>query len=744
MSLIAELKRRNVFRVGVAYAIVGWLLVEVASVVLPTFKAPEWVLQVCTFLVIFGFPLALILAWAFELTPEGIKREAEVDRTESITHVTGRKLDFAIIGLLAVALIFVVVDNYVLDAEPEPVESVTERVPDGESVTREGSVAVLPFANRSANEDDVFFVDGMHDDILTHLAKIRSLKVISRTSVMEYRNTTKNLKTIGHELGATTILEGGVQRAGNHVRINVQLIDARTDEHLWAEVYDRQLTAANIFAIQTEIATAIADALRATLSPAEERRLATVPTDNLDAYEAYLLGRQRLVDRRSDAYAVAVDHFQEAIDLDPAFALAYVGLTEAYILQTFYTGVPREETLEKARVAAEQALSLNPQLGEAYHALAAVKQDTYDYAGAEEGFKRALELNPNHAQAYHWYGWMLRENLGRPEEALELHKRGVELDPLSGPMLTNVADDLLALGRFEEAAKWIELSFERAPACVENHDALGRESWSISGRLDEAVVHYTKGVSIDPGGIFSFRNLGLVYLDLGDSVAAGRWIRRSLELGPDALDSNDAMRLLQLQLGNETAAAEYARKAMASSLDFPRFAGPLEFLRDRELRAGRGLEARALYEKRYPELMSLEDPRVERRNFQAAISLAMIALRTEQPEYANLLLDRSLEILQVVPRLGPFGHKIADVKIQVLRGELEDALSTLRLAIDDGWRDFWWYYLEHDLSLEPLRDKPEYQAMVAEIEADMAAQLARVREMERNGELEPIPEVAEE
>jgi len=192
MSLIAELKRRNVFRVGAAYGIVGWLLVEVASVLLPTFGV-----KVVSFLVILGLPLAVILAWAFELTPEGIKRDSAVESTESIRHSTGRKLDFAIIALLAVALTYVVLDKYVLEVEPQQAKGIAERAPGAESAALEKSVAVLPFANRSVKAEDAFFVDGMHDDILTHLSKIQSLKVISRTSVMEYRDTEKNMKTIG-------------------------------------------------------------------------------------------------------------------------------------------------------------------------------------------------------------------------------------------------------------------------------------------------------------------------------------------------------------------------------------------------------------------------------------------------------------------------------------------------------------------------------------------------------------------
>jgi len=524
----------------------------------------------------------------------------------------------------------------------------------------------------------------------------------------------------------------------------VQLIDAETDEHLWADIFDRQLTAANIFAIQTEIATAIADALRATLSSEEERQLATVPTDNLDAYEAYLLGRQRLADRNTDAYAAAHDHFQAAIELDPDFALAYVGLAEAYDLQAFYSGVPREETLEKGRIAAEKAIALNDQLGEAYNALAVIKQDSNDYAGAEEAFKRALDLNPNHALTYHWYGWMLREILGRPEEALELHKRAAELDPRSGPMMTNVSADLQALGRFDEAAEWVALSFERAPDYVENHDEIGTRNRFINGRLDEAIGPYTKVAALDPGNVIYLANLGLAYLDLGGLVEAERWIHRSLGLGPNAFFSNAAMCMLKLRLDEEAEAIEYARRANAANPYADQFQCATGFLRDQALKAGRTLEARSLYGERHPELASREDPRVGRMNYQAAIGLASVALRSDEPGYANLLLDRSLEVLQEVPRLGSFGYGIADVRIYAMRGESEKALAALRRAIDEGWRAFWWYDLEYDLGIEPLHDEPEFRAMVAELASEMTTQLARVREMERNGELATVPDSAVE
>jgi len=249
MSLITELKRRNVFRVGVAYAIVVWLLVEVASVVLPTFEAPEWVMKAFTFLLILGFPLTLVIAWAFELTPEGIKRETAVDPAESIRKRTSRKLDFAIIGLLTLAVIYMFVDGYVDDGEPEEAAVIAEPTSEAESAPREKSIAVLLFDNLSGDEATQPFTKGIHDDILTQLSKIRALKVIARTS-MERLDPTLSIPEIGDKLDVAAVLEGGVQRVGDRVRINVQLIDCANEAHLWAETYDRELTAANIFSIQ--------------------------------------------------------------------------------------------------------------------------------------------------------------------------------------------------------------------------------------------------------------------------------------------------------------------------------------------------------------------------------------------------------------------------------------------------------------------------------------------------------------
>jgi tetratricopeptide (TPR) repeat protein len=286
---------------------------------------------------------------------------------------------------------------------------------------------------------------------------------------------------------------------------------------------------------------------------------------------------------------------------------------------------------------------------------------------------------------------------------------------------------------------WYQRALEVDPGYALAYTVIGYHYGSVSGRLDEAVVWLAKGISLDPGNPSHSAYLGSRFLDLGDFDRAESWIERSLELGPESFWPNFTMHTLHLYRGDEAAALDYARRAFA--LD-PRFVPGL--LRDHELRAGRYAEARALYEKSYPELLNEGDPTIDGSNWGAAIGLALVLSKTGEQEHADLLLNRSLQHIQTLPRLGVDGYGIADVQIYALRGDKQKALSALRQAIDEGWRDLWRYFLKYDPTLESLHDEPEFQAMVAEIEADMAAQLARVQEMERNGELEPIPELAAE
>jgi tetratricopeptide (TPR) repeat protein len=524
------------------------------------------------------------------------------------------------------------------------------------------------------------------------------------------------------------------------VRINVQLIDAATDEHLWADTYDRRLTAANIFAIQSEIATAIADALRTTLSAQERGLLDVVPTESMAALEAYFRGRQRMVTRSTAGIVEAVEDFNRAIELDPDFALAYVRLANCYDM--LYEGglLTLDEMLAKTQPAVDKALALDDQLAESHAALGALEFSRMDFEAADVAYKLALELNPNYASAYHGYALLLLDGLGRRDQALEAIKKAAELDPRSPSILQNLAVGFDSVGRFDESLAWYRKSIEISPDFLSGHEYTGFHYWTAKGQLDEAVRWFRKCVSLDPEGPLCNGHLSWLFLDLGDLDGAAYWSERLSEIAPKSFYANRAMELLHLYRGDLSSALEHGREDERGSIMKLMFS-TFEPVRTYEMRAGRYLEARVAMAKIAPELLNKNLPKIGDKSYPAAIDLAWILFNTGDEQRADWLLEGSLQYIQQIPRLGFYGYDVADVQIYALQGKKQKALSVLRQAIDQGWRRLWWYYLKQDPTLESLHDEPEFQAMVEEIEADMAAQLERVREMERNGELEPIPEI---
>ncbi|MDH3903112.1 MAG: hypothetical protein OES90_07805, partial [Xanthomonadales bacterium] len=443
MSFFNELKRRNVFKVGVAYIVVAWLIIQVVDVVINNIGAPGWVFQVILLLLAIGLPLILLFAWAFEMTPEGLKREKQVSPSQSITTQTGRKLDFMIIGILLMGLGYFAIDKFVLSGgganeSADTSVSAVEVEEDSDADDMERSIAVLPLANRSAREEDQYFADGMHDDLLTQLAKIASLKVISRTSVMRYRDTELSIPEIAGQLGVTAILEGGVQRSGDQIRVNMQLIDAQTDEHLWAETYDREMTAENLFAIQSSITRQITDALKANLTTEEVARITENPTHNLEAFQEYMKGQQLLALRTVTALEQGKSHFERAIELDPEFAVAITGLANAYHLLYEYAGWTEAEALDPAMALLDQALELSPDLGEAFMVRGEIYRHKEDLDAAILDFERAIELIPGNATVYHWFSF-IRVDQNLNDEAYALLQRAHELDPMSPVIHLNYA-----------------------------------------------------------------------------------------------------------------------------------------------------------------------------------------------------------------------------------------------------------------------------------------------------------------
>jgi len=535
MSFFAELKRRNVIRVGIAYVVVAWLIMQFSDVVLNNISAPGWVFQVIMLILAIGFPLVLIFAWAFEMTPEGIKKEKDVDRSQSITPHTGKKLNNTILVLMALAIVYLLFDKFSGPAQPgpdpfsqqtagNPKEVSEKRAPTPVEATDETeptispqSIAVLPFDNRSRNVDDEYFTEGIHDDLLTNLARIASLKVISRTSVNQYKGTEKTIPQIAEELGVATVMEGAVQRSGSTVRINVQLIDANTDEHLWAEIFDRELTAENLFTIQSEISQKIADALEATLSPEETQRLNDFPTQSMEAYNAYLRGRQLLPQRNAKGLGKAMESFEQAVELDPEFALAWVGIAESANLLEAHGTLNPDTMIQIMQKAIGHALQIDPNLGEAYVSQGSLFDELGETEKAEAAYKRAIELSPNYPTAYHWYSILIGNTNDRLQESLALIRKAEQLDPLSAIIKQNIAGSYSRMGRYDEAEAAYKQLLAANPEFSSGMVNMGWYFYGLDkGRLDEAVTLTQGAHRIDPGKITSLIVEHSFWLSLGD------------------------------------------------------------------------------------------------------------------------------------------------------------------------------------------------------------------------------------
>ena len=443
-SFLEELKRRNVVRVGLAYLVMAWLVLQMGEVVFDLLEVPTWAGKLLIAFLLLGLPIALFFAWAFELTPDGIKREKDVDRSESITRTTGRKLDYTIIAVLVVAVGFLVVHNYVLDAD------MPQGVPLEESLK---SIAVLPFENRSAESDTQYFADGIHDDLLTQLARIGDLKVISRTSVLEYRDTQKNMRQIGAELGVATLLEGAVQRAGNRVRINAQLIDAATDDHLWAETFDKELTPDNIFEIQTDIARAIADALAATLVPTElAAHSESAPTQNQEAYDLYLKAKSIERDATIQSMNARIALYEEVLALDPGFALAEGEMAFEYMDRYWFGGRDTRDR-DLARRAIERALTRDPDSPRLQWIWAdSLYHGDLDLEGALAALERAERGMPGSADVYKLRGWIQRR-AGRYDISIQAIEHAISLDPRNQQLVADAIWSYLFTGNLEKA-RW--------------------------------------------------------------------------------------------------------------------------------------------------------------------------------------------------------------------------------------------------------------------------------------------------
>lgn len=468
-KFLEEIKRRNVFKVAVVYIIAGWLTMQVVDVMFPALNIPGWFTSAIAALVIIGFPFALIFAWAFELTPEGIKREKDVDRSASIAGQTGRKLNTTIILILAVALGFMLVDKFWLSG-PLTHEAAPANI--------KPSIAVLPFVNMSGDQDNEYFSDGLSEELLNLLAKIPHLHVAGRTSSFRFKGTNEDLRLIGEMLNVANVLEGSVRQSGTQLRITAQLINAETGYHLWSETYDRELT--DIFAIQDEIAASVVAALRLTLL-GDEIPAPSHGTDNIEAYNLYLRARY-LTDQTTEAdFLNGIEALERAVGIDPEFADAYALLAETYqLLVSGFVGDGLkdfgdfEAGFRRVHEYADRALAIDPDNAGALYAKAgAVWVSEYDLATAAELYAQALDKDPNHTGAIGWLSF-LRLVQGHHAESIALAQRALELDPLSIANLRAVGDAYRAAGRSDEARAIYQSALELQPDTARIYGRLAR------------------------------------------------------------------------------------------------------------------------------------------------------------------------------------------------------------------------------------------------------------------------------
>jgi adenylate cyclase len=562
MSFYSELKRRNVVKTAVFYGIASWLILQIADLLFEALDLPSSWVRLVLALLILGLPVALVFSWVYEMTPEGIKKEKDLDRSQSITPETGRKINVLIIALLVLAIGGQVVDQLMGQVSPfvligvivllvvaavvlarlvhAPLHAVSaeatantaapETIPVGD--TRK-AIAVLPFVNMSGDAENEYFSDGISEEILNLLVKLPQLRVASRTSSFMFKGKEVSIPTIAEELGVDTVLEGSVRKAGDHVRITAQLIDVTTDSHLWSETYDRELK--DVFVIQDDIAHSITDALKMTLNPKERRAIQNVATSNARAYDFYLRGRSYMRTMRRHDFENAIRMFQQAIDLDAKYALAYAGIADAYSLMFRHVLISRQNS-EKAKEASEKAIALAPDSSEAHASRGLALRINEEYAEAEREFEKAIELNPNLFEAYYYFG-LVRTSQGEFEKAADLYLKAIEINPADYQSPIFLAQAYASLGRGQDEMKARLASIDVIQRYLEmNPDdnralILGANLLCFVGEQEKGLEFAERALGQDENEPTVLYNAACFYARQGDIDRSLELLARAFELG---------------------------------------------------------------------------------------------------------------------------------------------------------------------------------------------------------------------
>jgi TolB-like protein/Tfp pilus assembly protein PilF len=571
-SVWRELKRRNVIRVTLLYAVTGWLLLQVADILFGLLDVPGWSMRLVLGLLLLGLPLVAIFSWVFEMTPEGLKRESQVDRSRSVTPQTGRKIDRLIIAGLITVVIVLLADRMVFmpgsgdQAQPGEQAS-TEAVPgddiqESQGGERQKSIAVLPFVNMSGDEENEYFSDGLTEELLNLLAKVDDLRVSSRTSSFAFKGKDTSLPSVAQELNVDNILEGSVRKSGTTVRITAQLIDVETDSHLWSETFDRDLD--DIFAIQDEIAQAVVAALKVRLLEPGGGSLQASRETTTDAYLLYLRARHTYELARDshddDLVNRAIEQFRSVLEIDPDYALAYAGLADAYGYQSIRGSLSMQEGYERSREMAEKALAINPDLVEALLAIADIQLE-YDWnmEAAEQSYRRALEIRPSDAEGLRTYGYFLVSD-GRFQQAIEHYRRALEVDPMQVRAYFGLAMALIFSGRFEDLSELTE-------KLASHRDEQFMKRWNRNIELS-TLRHkglYAELIEVlpeNPESLGDLQDAAVAYYHTGNEQRAREYLDQMIEIANERSDDFSVVAAVFAQMNQPDLAIEYLEKAM--------------------------------------------------------------------------------------------------------------------------------------------------------------------------------------
>ena len=728
-NFIEELKRRNVFKVATAYAIAGWLIIQVIDTISPQFGFPEWVPTFFSVFVFIGFPLTLIFAWAFELTPEGIKKSTEVDITESVTNRTGKKLNGLIISVLSVALFFVVIERifFAKASILEQAELSTE--------IETASIAVLPFVNMSSDSENEYFSDGLSEELLNALAQVEDMQVAGRTSSFKFKGQNENLTSIGTELGVANILEGSVRKSGNRLRITAQLIRVSDGFHMWSETFDREFTVDNIFDIQEEISLHVLEELKVRLLPKDEVQLASRPTMDIEAYNAFLEATQREITYQPDDLEYAIQKYKEAIRIDPTFAEAYARLAIAYGALHSNGNISLEETKILIRENAEMAISLDKELGKAHQALAGYYGYEQEFEKFEDALKTAVQLAPNDASIRIAYAGALGRSNKVKESNDQLFK-AYELDPLSPSISNSYANYLTrSENRYDEAMIIIDRNIKRNPDYNGSYYA---KAWLLRdvpyGQLDNAFDLAYEGYLNDPDDMDFMWMVSDIARDLNMIAVAEHFGERIKEVYPENHAGPRNLMRTKLTEGDYEGVKQIIDELTVIYGDrtFEFFVVELTAyyfsINDFE-------KATELWTDIHPEFFANPESTIENVDQQtAALYVNILFEKLGKSEEAELLADKictykdqQLEEMLESGRTEIYNELDVKLYCQIASKKYEEAITSLeRFHFELNSKANWPLILTSEIPYYPLKDLPSYKKFEERLYADLAVMRGNV------------------